>query len=531
MSLKRYATALGYPDLVSCPQSAYNISAEERRQIIDENVRRIGKGGDMTGLSSRTLTNTRSDVTFVLREGATLGLIPGKGKSSGFKPNTGKPIYKYSSSHVEFRRGETIMLPNIAIPEKELPTLLREELDQYYVWSTSIFMDGRPRSRKRRPISAYYDREILRRIAGYHIRHCGISMNDLSLQGLTDADIATKYINWFIAHHGKATKTLKQVLIALLSLADYLQITAADKVLREAMAETSSQLREKISSLECGAVRDKELCWLSLERIELCAINRYPRNAARLAESSEAVRQKLITLNTKGQHSNLKDTAVHACASLFIRILVRIPLRLRNFCEMSWNPHDPENGKNLFRKNGSWYVRFSGDELKIGNRDGKIHSILHKIPKSLTWLVEEALTIWRPILTEVPYSLPDDGKLIGSDYREPPQTCAPRYKKAHHNVRLFLTRTCLPASRGVLRHWLKSATYTYAGVAVYPHLVRDIWATTYIKKKRDLKGAAKRLGITMQTVMKHYAHLLDDDAEADGDAFNREMFDEDKDDE
>jgi hypothetical protein len=402
------------------------------------------------------------------------------------------------------------------------------ELDKYFAWSTSEFVANRPRSRKRRPISALCDREILRRIAGFHVNHRGVAKENLSLQSLTNTDIAVNYVDWFIAHHGKATRTLKQVLISLLSLADYLVFTADNEALRDAMSEASSEIKKMINRLDCFAVRDKEKCWLSLDQIELCAINRYPRNAERLAAASKAVRQKLLTLNTKGQHSNLKDTAVHACSSLFIRILIRIPLRLRNFCEMSWNPHDPERGKNLYRKNGIWYVQFSGDELKIGKKDGKIHSIRHKIPKSLTWLLEEVLTVWRPILTEVPYSLPPEGKLIGSDYKEPPQTAAPEYKNAPHDVRLFLTKSCKPASRGVLRHWLKSTTYTFAGVPVYPHLIRDIWATSYIKKKRNFIGAAKRLGISVQTAMKHYAHLLDDEADAEGDAFNREVFGEDE---
>ena len=45
-----------------------------------------------------------------------------------------------------------------------------------------------------------------------------------------------------------------------------------------------------------------------------------------------------------------------------------------------------------------------------------------------------------------------------------------------------------------------------------------------IKRTGDFIGAAKRLGDTIETVMKHYAHLLDDEAEAKGDAFNRLIF-------
>jgi hypothetical protein len=191
---------------------------------------------------------------------------------------------------------------------------------------------------------------------------------------------------------------------------------------------------------------------------------------------------------------------------------------------MSWNPTQPEEGKNLFRKDGSWYIRFTGSELKVSMRAGKINSVLHHVPSELTWLIEEVLTIWRPIITGVPYQLPAEGEGELKRYSEPPQTRAPEFKRAPGNVLLFLTGDCNPASREALRFWVESTTYAYTGVAVYPHLIRDIWATTYIKKTGDFVGAAKRLGNMVQITLKHYAHLLDDEAEEKGDAFNRKLL-------
>jgi hypothetical protein len=347
----------------------------------------------------------------------------------------------------------------------------------------------------------------------------------LSLQTLTDADATSKYINWFIGHHGNVTQTLKQVLISLLSLSDYLMFTSDSESRRDTMAKASHRMKRIIARLpDCVAVRDKEKYWLSLEQLELCAINRYPRNEVRLAAASPAVRQKLLTLNTKGQHSNLKDTAIYAFESLLLRLMIRVPLRLRNFCEMSWNPTEPEKGKNLFRKDGEWYVRFSGAELKIERVKGKIKSLEHLVPQDIKELLEEVLTVWRPVITGIPYTLPEQGDVKAGHYQEPPQTRAPAYKKAPHDVLLFLNKCGAPASRGVIRHWVKSTTYAYAGIAVYPHLIRDIWATTYIKRTGDIAGAAQRLGNTYEITLKHYAHLLDKEAEEKGDAFNRYVF-------
>jgi hypothetical protein len=526
-SLKRYAALLGYPDLASCPEAAFNLSQRKRNHLIEtlaQPVNRRNGGGD-SGFSARTLANIKYDVGVTLKQGASLGLIKAQFGPEGLEPTTGTVIFKYMS-HQQFHRGETNCLPPVAISEKDLPLRLRRELDAYWEWATAEFVLNRPRTRKRRAISANYDRELLRRVAGFHVKHCGAAVKTLSLRSLVNEEYAAKYVNWFISHHGRATFTLQNVLISLVSLANYLAIIAKDSKSRKDMTDASRRLKDIKDRLpDCVAVRDKKKFWLSLEQIETCGINRYPRNPARLEASSEAVRRKLQTLNLKGcGGSNLELTAVYALESLLVRLMIRIPLRLRNFCEMSWNPTHPEEGKNLFRKDGSWYIQFSGPELKVGMRRGKINSVLHRVPSELTWLVEEVLTVWRPIITGIPYRLPDEGKCGPKSYQEPSQTKASTSKKDTGNVLLFLTRDCKPANRDTIRFWVESTTYAYTGIAVYPHLIRDIWATTYIKETGDIPGAAKRLGNTVEITLKHYAHLLDEEAEEKGDAFNRKLF-------
>lgn len=521
-SLKHYVSCLGYPDLISCPESAYNLPQTQRRYLIEDNAARVLKSNSgATTLSVSTLDNIKFDVGVVLREGMSLGLIKVQYEPNNNSPIAGAVIHKYSGSHIEFSRGETNSIPKMAIPEEELPTRLRNELDRYYEWATNEFEPGRPRTRKRRPISANCDRGLLKRVAGFHVKYCGVPCKTLSLKSLLDPGNAVKYINFFIKHHGRATETLRNVLISLESLAKYLMLIASSKKQRDQRAEATRRITEIMDRLpDCVAVRDKKKYGLTLEQIDACGRSRYPRNGARLIEVSDNVRRKLQTLNTKGHHSNLKTTAVHAIESLVVRLMVQLPLRLRNFCEMSWNPHNPEAGKNLFRENGSWYIRFSGPELKIGQRRGKINSILHRVPSELTWLLEEVLTVWRPIITEVPYHFPQGDEGENWDYKEPPQTRAPKYKKAPDDVLLFLTKSCTPARRDAIRFWVKSTTYAYTKVALYPHLIRDIWATTYIKETGDFAGAARRLGDTLETVLKHYAHLIDDEAEAKADDFN-----------
>jgi hypothetical protein len=51
-------------------------------------------------------------------------------------------------------------------------------------------------------------------------------------------------------------------------------------------------------------------------------------------------------------------------------------------------------------------------------------------------------------------------------------------------------------------------------------MIRDIFATEYLKQHPgDAAGVAKRLGNTIQVVYKHYAHLLDQEADTRADSF------------
>jgi len=64
------------------------------------------------------------------------------------------------------------------------------------------------------------------------------------------------------------------------------------------------------------------------------------------------------------------------------------------------------------------------------------------------------------------------------------------------------------------------STMRFARVGVTPHIIRDVFATEYLKQHPgDAAGVAKRLGNTIQVVYKHYAHLLDQEADTRADSF------------
>lgn len=524
-SLRHYARCLGFPDPSSCPEKSFNLPIRERNELIEERAARQKRSHrGTTSLSEHTIINIKNDVSFVLKTALEVGLIPPR-EVKGRAAAKATAKHRYTPGFKEMRRGTSKPLPRYVLLERDLPPRLRSELDAYFEWATARLNRNRPRTRRRKPITATHDRDLLRRIAGFMVNRRGFEPKKLTLQSLTDPEVAEAYATWFIEHRGYVTRTLIFILVALKSLADYLEIIARTPREKERMRAASAELKKIRDNLPAYvAVREKEKAWLSLEKIEQCGINRYPRNALRFAKATPYVRRGLTTLDKKKANTTFKYTAVRALQSLLLRLLVRIPLRIRNYLEMCWNPHQPERGKNLYREDGVWYIRFSGDELKVQSRKGKINSVHHKIPSELTWLVEEVLTVWRPLLTGVPYHFPvgDEGETWG--YEEPPQTRAPESKNAPDNVLLFLTASGKPPTRSQVRFWVMTTTYAYTKVAVNPHLIRDIWATTYIKMSGDVIGAAKRLGDLVSTVLEHYAHLLDKEAEERADAFNAEIF-------
>jgi hypothetical protein len=46
----------------------------------------------------------------------------------------------------------------------------------------------------------------------------------------------------------------------------------------------------------------------------------------------------------------------------------------------------------------------------------------------------------------------------------------------------------------------------------HPHMIRTIWATEWIISGGDFVTAALMLGDTVETVIKNYAHLLEENA-------------------
>jgi len=150
----------------------------------------------------------------------------------------------------------------------------------------------------------------------------------------------------------------------------------------------------------------------------------------------------------------------------------------------------------LYKRDGKWYIRFVAGELKISHVKGEVHRVEHDFPDDLVGLLEEWLLQWRPVLISS-----QKGNHVGSQRVESGQEF------------VFLNSVGAPQTQYQVTWAFESATYRFTGIAMNPHMVRTIWATEYIKATRNFIDAAYMLGDTVETVLKSYAKLLDQDCE------------------
>lgn len=184
----------------------------------------------------------------------------------------------------------------------------------------------------------------------------------------------------------------------------------------------------------------------------------------------------LIGIAPRIKNHGLKR-ALHHQHALMLRLLVRIPIRSRNLREIQLE-------KNLYKDGaGHWHLRFSGEELKIGTRNGRTntyHVNLSTYCPGLLSHLEEFLTIYRR-----------------------------RIPNAESSPFLFLTRTGRPPNEHDIRSMLSMVVFQRTKKRFYPHLIRTIWATEYITKTGDFTTAAHMLGDTVQVVLRQYHEFIE----------------------
>src|SRR5262249_31481766 len=136
--------------------------------------------------------------------------------------------------------------------------------------------------------------------------------------------------------------------------------------------------------------------------------------------------------------------ALRAGLSLMFRLWRYIPLRQRNIREMTLQ-------ENLYRDtNDQWRICFSGSQLQIATKRGRLNRFDSPFPSVLVSFLEEYLQTWRPILAA---------------------------KTSSRYPLVFLTQYGTPYKEHILRRTTGHIVYSYTGKHWHPHIVRTVWAT------------------------------------------------------
>lgn len=483
-ALKQYSGLLGYSDLNQCPFEAYFQNDDARNRMIDEGASRttVNKRNGSVHLGPDAVRNLKNNVSFALRKAVELGIISSKQEILSART---QPDFRERPPRHEYVISSKYRLDPI-------PRMLTDELTEYEAWSTKIVNPARPGKLLKRPITFKNHRVCLLQVAGYLVKFKGFDRDSINLSTLISGSNSSDYAAWYVERQGKVTSGVFTNLRKIAVLAKYLLITApADKKAEiRLMIEELNRFRSTLGPAE--TVIDKTKRWLSLSELEKVRRSTCPLNAGKVEylidETSQSIQRKGRSNRTGRRFAN------NVLTSLLIGLEIRIPLRQRNLREMLWNRQNPEDGKNLYRRRGNWYLRFSGRELKISFVRGAVHSIEHEVPADIVPLLEEWLWKWRPI------------QISGQKTHQKGNECSKNGQEF-----AFLNMRGGPLSPAQVNEAFLRATYKFTGIAVSVHMIRTIWATEYIKDTKNVVDAAFMLGDTVETVLKSYAKLLDQD--------------------
>jgi integrase len=460
-AVKRYGALLGIDPAKAQPPD-YHRPDQEVRSLIETKA--------PATLAPTTIRNLTNDVLWLLRTAVDQGwLEPLPAPLLSWRQRL-----PYPGSWV--RRGEQGYTPKYRLDLKDCPQALQDELTAYIAWCEAPFARNRDRRVAKRPTTSRKSYNTMLRLAGFAARIMHEPVDTLTLRSLCQPDIIEAFINWWLTERRqKMTAGLEQYLLIPKTIAKH---WLKDKDLADTLTKMLRALPPK------QAVRNKESRWLTLAQLEEVGLSLYPLNARRLQDYPVLKQPRYNRRHSK------RWTALYVAFSLIIRLLIRLPMRQRCVREMLL-------GKNLYQDNaGVWQVLFVGAELKVAQRRGQENRYEFPFPSDLVPLLEEYLQEWRPKIAR-----PDDLHVFMNSHGNP---------------------FTVAKEVGEL---IARVTYRFTGVAVTPHMIRDIFATEWLERyPGDVAGVARYLGNTEAMVWAHYAHIIKRDVDQRAEAFRQQTF-------
>ena len=455
-SLRYLASALGATSLDACPVDGAWRDPGQWEAMLETHFQMLTTQGRT--ISASTRRNTRNDIRVVLRAAEAHGLLQAPCPV----------VLRAKPNRIEFQLQQRATSPYRGTYRPGSPPRYYRLIEAQ--WPADIRAGWRTYRRKwglrirQTTVQAYVGR--LETYLGYLANVCGRTP---TWDTLFDREQVMEFVGWHGARVGRRVSTHGRAVAALLSaMANVLDHPGARQ-----LAEFSKTLSPP------APMHIKREHWVSLRDLEAVA-------DACLADGRVPFTPQRRHLHPGSRRANSFQIR------LILKLLVRVPLRQRNIRELHLGRHLYQDAA------GHWQLAFSGDDLKISTRQGRVNTYqvdLTDYCDDLIPVLEEFLAVHRPRL---PGAMPTGP--------------------------LFLTKHGTAYTAKGIRYELADHVAMRTNQRFYPHLVRTIWATEYLKKTQDFTTAAVLLGDTVEVVMKTYYDLVHKDQHAKAKAFLSEAL-------
>jgi hypothetical protein len=330
------------------------------------------------------------------------------------------------------------------------PSALQAEFERFRLWATDPMVADRDARWKKRPASINSYQRLCEAYFGFV--HHQQQVAEPAFDDLFDIVHIKSFVQWHVnVKLKRSSHTIRDFIKLFLALTN--QYHPHPSLRRELL-----KLRRTLPTP--APVYNKNDAWVPLLQLKQIGESVWPSKRP----------EDLPTVASR--------TAARAGLALMLQLWAHIPYRQRNMREMALETNLQRDPR------GTWRISFVGEQLKIALKKGRTNIFDLPFPEPLVPTLETYLSVWHPILTH-------------------------RADPGHQRL-VFLNAHGQPYTGFRLRRNLQNIVYRYTGKYWHPHIIRTVWATEYIRSTGDFLTVAVMLNDTLETVIKNYAHLRDE---------------------
>jgi hypothetical protein len=401
------------------------------------------------GKSPHTIRNTKNNLSRLFRLAETLGLFT-------LLPAT--LTQRFNFDDVPHRPHAWTPRDGSHLMRHDWPAEVEAEFTAFSKWATDPFVLGREATWKKRPTTIKGYQKAFEAYFGY--LHHTLQIRPVQFSHLFDYPLIERFVHWHINDKWhRSTAATRNLIRCIHAMTSQYRPDATLKASLTALGKRLPPYRPLLN---------KSDAWLPLQELERVGLALWPSKSPEVLASylkSYQSRQGLIGYKM----------ASRAGLSLMLRLWVHIPYRQRNMREMKLD-------QNLYRTpEGQWRIRFAGEQLKIATKRGQPNIFDLPFPPTLVPTLDTYLRTWRPILT-----------------------------RRTNAAQVFLNQRGEPFTQHAIATTVQGHIYSFTGLRWHPHMIRTTWATEWIKTHGDFMTAAIMLNDRLDTVIKSYAHLLEE---------------------